>query len=51
MNLISGTHHSYERREYAFIILREYTIIFLISNPNEIEMRETRLTMRLPRER
>ena len=51
MNLISGTHHSYERREYAFIILREYIIISLISNPNEIEMRETRLTMRLPRER
>ena len=50
-NLISGTHHSYERREYPFIILREYIIISLISNPNEIEMRETRLTMRLPRER
>ena len=28
MNLISGTHHLCERREYAFMILREYTIIF-----------------------
>ena len=27
MNLISGTHHSCERREYVFMILREYTII------------------------
>ena len=27
MNLISGTHHSCERKEYAFMILREYTII------------------------
>ena len=26
MNLISGTHYLYERREYAFMILREYTI-------------------------
>ena len=28
MNLISGTHHSCERKEYGFIVLREYTIIF-----------------------
>ena len=28
MNLISGTHHSCERREYAFMVLPEYTIIF-----------------------
>ena len=28
MNLISGTHHSCERREYAFMVLREYLIIF-----------------------
>ena len=27
MNLISGIHHSYERREYTFIVLQEYTII------------------------
>ena len=27
MNLISGTHHSCERRKYAFMVLREYTII------------------------
>ena len=27
MNLISGTHHSYGRKEYAFMVLREYTII------------------------
>ena len=27
MNLISGTHHSYERGEYVFMVLREYTII------------------------
>ena len=27
MNLISGTHHSCERREYAFIVLWDYTII------------------------
>ena len=25
--LISGTHHSCERREYVFMVLREYTII------------------------
>ena len=29
MNLISGTHHSCERREYAFMVLRVYTIISL----------------------
>ena len=28
MNLISETHHSCERREYVFMVLREYTIIF-----------------------
>ena len=28
MNLISVTHHSCKRREYAFMILWEYTIIF-----------------------
>ena len=28
MNLISRTHHSCERREYAFMVLREYLIIF-----------------------
>ena len=27
MNLIRKTHHSCERRKYAFMILREYTII------------------------
>ena len=27
MNLISGTHHSREWREYAFIVLQEYTKI------------------------
>ena len=27
INLISRTHHLCERREYAFMILREYTII------------------------
>ena len=27
MNLISGIHHSCERREYTFIVLQEYTII------------------------
>ena len=27
MYLISGTHYSCERREYAFMVLREYTII------------------------
>ena len=29
MNLISGTYHSCERREHAFMVLREYTIISL----------------------
>ena len=29
MNLISGTHHSYEMRKYAFMKLQEYTIISL----------------------
>ena len=28
MNLINGIHHSCEMREYAFMILREYTINF-----------------------
>ena len=28
MNLISRSHHECERREYAFIVLQEYTIIF-----------------------
>ena len=28
MNLITGAYHSCERREHAFMILREYTIIF-----------------------
>jgi len=28
MNLISGTHHLCERREYTFMILQEYIIIF-----------------------
>ena len=32
MNLISGTHHLCEKREYVFMLLREYTIIFLCSN-------------------
>ena len=27
MNLINGTHYSCERREYTFMVLREYTII------------------------
>ena len=36
MNLISGTHHSYEKREHTFIILREYTIIFLQGETNEL---------------
>ena len=27
MNLISGTHHSCEKREYVFMVLQEYTII------------------------
>ena len=30
LNLISGTHHSCEMRDYAFIIFLEYTIISLI---------------------
>ena len=29
MNLISGTHRSCERKEYAFMVFREYTIISL----------------------
>ena len=32
MNLISKTHHSCERRKYAFMVLREYTIISLNYN-------------------
>ena len=27
MNLISGAHHSRERREYTFMVFQEYTII------------------------
>ena len=30
INLISETHHSCERKKYIFIILRKYTIIFLL---------------------
>ena len=30
MNLISMTHHLYEKKKYIFIILEEYTIIFRI---------------------
>ena len=33
MNLISETHHSCERREYTFMILQEYLIIFHFSLP------------------
>ena len=29
MYLISGTHHLYERREYVFNVLPEYSIITL----------------------
>ena len=32
MNLISETHHSCERKEYAFIVLQKYTIIFPHNN-------------------
>ena len=32
MNLISETHHSCERREYAFMILHEYIIISQIGD-------------------
>ena len=28
INLISRTYHSYDRRKYAFIVFRKYTIIF-----------------------
>ena len=34
MNLISGTYHSCERREYAFMILREYIIISPVWSPS-----------------
>ena len=34
INLISRTYHLCERSEYAFIILREYTIISLVGNNN-----------------
>ena len=30
MNLISEIHHSCERREHAFMVFQEYTIIFLV---------------------
>ena len=32
MNLISRAHHSYEKKEHAFMVLREYTIISLVFN-------------------
>lgn len=35
MNLISVTHHSYEKREYAFMVLREYTIISQLNGPKK----------------
>ena len=38
MNLISRTYHSYERRKYAFMVLREYTII---SHYNEVYTKTT----------
>ena len=34
MNLINETHHSCEKKEYAFIVLREYTIISHVLNQN-----------------
>ena len=48
MNLISETHHSCERREYIFMVLREYTIISLIKEldiPLEPTVDQSQLTM------
>ena len=36
MNLISGTYHLCERREYAFMVLWEYTIISRPKNTNNV---------------
>ena len=41
MNLISETHCSCERREYAFMVLREYTII----SQEEKNVNKTRTSM------
>ena len=38
MNLISGIHHSCEKNEYAFMVIREYTIISQKYNSNDIPM-------------
>ena len=37
MYLISGTHHSCEKRKYAFMVFREYTIIFLKKGEKKLE--------------
>ena len=37
MNLISGAYHSCERREHAFMVLREYSII----SPIAVALKET----------
>ena len=45
MNLISGTHHSCERREYAFIVFREYTIISPEGEGVSLDPRNTLITV------
>ena len=48
MNLISGTHHLCEKKEYAFMVLQEYTIISLrIGVWNIFQVRETQVKERL----
>ena len=37
INLISETHYLCKKKEYAFIILREYTIIFIPCNEATIK--------------
>ena len=36
MNLISETHHSYEMREYVFMVLQEYIIISQLEEDKEV---------------
>ena len=38
MNLISRTHHSCERREHAFMVLQEYTIISPVKESKVLEL-------------
>ena len=47
MNLISGIHHSCKRREHAFMVFREYTIISQVCGSRILFTRLTELIKRV----